>query len=96
MCDVGVAHQSQGLPLTVETRQDLLRLHPPFDELERHPSPHRLELLGLEDLPHSPFTELLPETEARDRLREFLLRRQFFGGLIGLNGWRVLLFVRHG
>ena len=47
--DIGVAHQGQGLALGLEAGDDLARVHPRLDDLERHHPADRLVLLGHED-----------------------------------------------
>jgi len=47
--DPRVVHHGERLPLGVEPRDDLARVHPELDDLERHLAAHRLFLLGAED-----------------------------------------------
>ena len=67
--DVGVVHQGQGLALALESRQHLPGVHPPPDELERHPPPDRPLLFGLPHLAHSALADLLQQPEVADPLR---------------------------
>jgi hypothetical protein len=50
--DVGVVHQGQGLPLSLESRQHLLAIHAGLEELDGHRPPNRLGLLGHPDRAH--------------------------------------------
>ena len=59
--DVGVVHQGEGLPLGVEPREDLARIHARLDELEGHAALDRLGLLGDPDGPHATFADLLQQ-----------------------------------
>ena len=43
--NVRVVHHGRCLPLRLESRQDLLRVHPPLDELDRHPPLHGFRLV---------------------------------------------------
>ena len=48
--DVRMIHHRQGLPLGLEPRDDLMRVHAGLDDLERHRAPDRLVLLsGVDD-----------------------------------------------
>ncbi len=63
--DVRMVHQRQRLALGFEPGDDLLGVHPPLDDLERHLSTRRL-LLGEVDLAHSSFADLLPDGVVAD------------------------------
>jgi hypothetical protein len=52
-------HHRQRLPLGFEARNDLPRIHPRFDDLERDRAPHRLRLLGHKHDTHAAFADLL-------------------------------------
>ena len=67
-----VLHQGQGLPLRLEAGQDVARVHPPLDQLERHLAADRPELLGEVDRPHAPLADLLTDLVAigDDRIDE--------------------------
>ena len=43
--DVRMIHHRQRLPLLLEARDDLARVHAQLDDLQRHPPRHRLHLL---------------------------------------------------
>ena len=62
--DVGVVHQSQGLALHLEARQDGPRVHPRLDELHGHLAADRLDLLGRPDRAHAPFADCLEQLVA--------------------------------
>ena len=70
--DVGVLHQGQGLPLRLEAGQDVPRVHPPLDQLQRHLAADRPELLGEVDGAHAPLADLLADLVAigDDRIDE--------------------------
>ena len=57
--DTGMIHHRQGLPLGLKPRNDLRRVHPQLDDLERHPAPHRLVLLCEVHHPHPALAEHL-------------------------------------
>src|SRR5262245_25812787 len=59
--DIRVVHQGQGLALGLEAGDDLLRVHPGLDELERHHALDRLGLLSHPHRAHAPFADLLDE-----------------------------------
>lgn len=67
--DGRVIHQRERLWLRVEPQQHLPRVHPRFDELDRHPPPHRLALLGKPDLAHAPFGDALEQLVAPEQAR---------------------------
>ena len=86
--DVGVVHHRQRLPLGLEARDDLLRVHAELDDLERDAAPHRLALLGHEHGAESAFADLLQQLVGADRCAEALqaglgrgMRRR--GGRVG-------------
>ena len=70
--DIGVLHQRQGLALGLEPGQDIPRVHPPLDQLQRHLAADRPELLGEEDCAHPPLADLLSKLVALgdDRIDE--------------------------
>ncbi len=84
--DVGVLHQGQGLALRLEAGQDVARVHPPLDQLERHLAADRAELLGEEDGAHAALADLLAELVAigDDRADEFraVVPRPGDGGVV--------------
>ena len=59
--DILVVHERQRLPLGLESRDDLVRVHPSLDDLERDPAADRLDLLGHEDRAHAPLADLLEQ-----------------------------------
>jgi hypothetical protein len=61
-----VVHQRQGLPFGLEAGDDLPRVHPRLDDLERNGPPERLGLLGHEHHAHAPFADLLQEFVGAD------------------------------
>src|SRR5687768_2435037 len=48
-CDVRMAHKRQGLAFCIEARDDLLRVHAGFDNLQCYLAAHCLHCLGLKD-----------------------------------------------
>ena len=63
MAPVRVVHQGQSLPLRFEPGQDLARIHPRLDELQRDPALHRLGLFGHPDRAHAALADLLQQFE---------------------------------
>ncbi len=61
-----MVHQGESLPLGLEPRDDLLRIHARLDDLERHLATHGLRLLGQVDDAHSPFADHLRELVGAD------------------------------
>ena len=61
-----MVHQGQGLPLGLEAGDDLAGIHAGFQNLQRHPPPHRLLLLGQEHDAKTPFADLLQELVGAD------------------------------
>ena len=57
----GMIHHRQRLPLLLEARDDLLRVHAELDDLQRHAPPHRLLLLGHPDDAEAAFADLLEQ-----------------------------------
>jgi hypothetical protein len=57
--NVGMVHEGERLPLRLEPGEDLPRVHPRLDDLERDPPPDRLGLLGHPDRPHAAFADLV-------------------------------------
>ena len=67
--DVGMIHDGQRLPLSLETQQHLTAVHTLLNELDRHAPPNGLQLLGNPDRSHSAFANLLEQPVAvRDDL----------------------------
>ena len=64
--DIGVVHQSEGLPLGPEPGQHLAAVHAGLDELQRDRPPHRLGLFGHEDGAHAPLADRLKELVRAD------------------------------
>src|SRR5262249_58171326 len=58
--DVGMIHHCQRLTFRLESRDDLLGVHPQLDNLERYTSAHRLGLFGHLPPTTPTFTALLP------------------------------------
>ena len=85
--DGGVVHQGQGLPLGLEAGHHLLGVHARLDDLERHPAPDRLELLGEPDLAHPALAEDLEKPVRADASGPVALT---FGGDGGLQGNGIL------
>jgi hypothetical protein len=54
-------HDSQGLPLELEAREDLAGVHARLDELDRHATPNWLRLLGNPDGSHSAFADFFQQ-----------------------------------
>src|SRR5262249_59248 len=61
MGDVRVIHQSQRLPLLLETKQNRLAVHPSLDQLERDLTLDRLHLLYDPDFTHAALANLLDQ-----------------------------------
>ena len=64
--DVGVVHQREGLPLGLEAGDDVARVHPRLDDLERDLAAHGLLLLGDEHQAHAPLADLLHQLVGAD------------------------------
>ena len=64
--DVRVIHHRQGLAFGLEPRHDLPGVHPQLDDLQRHPPPDRLLLLGHVDRPETAFADLLQQLVTAD------------------------------
>jgi hypothetical protein len=64
--DVGVVHQGQRLPLRLEPRDHLTRIHPGLDDLQRHQPLHRRRLLGEVDGAHAPLADRLQQLVRAD------------------------------
>src|SRR2546425_353622 len=58
---VRVVHQSQGLALRLEARQDLARVHAGLDDLQRDLAADRFHLFRQEDGAHAAFAQVLQE-----------------------------------
>ena len=54
-------HHRQGLPLGLEPREHLPRIHARLDDLQRHATPDRRLLLGHVDDAEAPFADLLQQ-----------------------------------
>ena len=78
--DVGMVHQGEGLPLGLEPREDLARVHARLDELEGDAALDRLGLLGDPDGAHAAFADLLQQLVAADFLAGALGCRLFDRG----------------
>jgi hypothetical protein len=67
--DVGVVHEGQRLALRLEPGDDLRRVHPRLDQLDRHEPPDRLGLLGHPDGAQAaladPLQQLVPARDHR-------------------------------
>src|SRR5439155_20695161 len=59
--DVWVIHQRQRLSFAFKSRDDLLRIHPELDDLDRDPAPERLLLLGEINHTHAATAKFLQE-----------------------------------
>src|SRR5947207_1004511 len=59
--DVGMVHDRQRLPLGLEARDHLARVHARLDDLQGNLATHRLGLLGHEDDAEAAFADLLQE-----------------------------------
>ena len=70
--DVRMIHHRQRLPLGLEARDDLLRVHAELDDLERHAAPHRLLLLGHVDDAAAAFADLLEQLVAANPVARLL------------------------
>ena len=57
--NIDVVHHRQGLPLGLEAGDDLPRIHPWLDDLQRHLPLDRLALLGHIHRAHASFADLL-------------------------------------
>ena len=70
--DVRMIHHRQRLPLLLEARDDLLRIHPHLDDLQRHAPPHRLLLLRHPHRAEAALADLLAQLVRPDPLAGFL------------------------
>jgi hypothetical protein len=61
-----VSHERQDLPLRLEARNDLRRIHACFDDLERDLPVNRLRLLGEPNVAHAAFANPLKKTVRPD------------------------------
>ena len=77
--DVRVVHQRQGLPLGLESGDDLGRVHAGLDDRESDAAPHRLLLLGHVDDAHAALADLLQELEGA-QTRAGVFHRRVGGG----------------
>jgi len=91
--DAGVVHQSQRLPLRLEPREDLLRVHAGFDDLQRDPAAEGSLLLSEVDDPHAALANLLEDLVRADPLWSAIWRKSRFGLLVLGRG--VIVAVRH-
>ena len=64
--DVRMLHQRQGLPLGLEARDHLPRVHAQLDDLQRHAPLHRRFLLGHEDRAETALADQLQQLVAPD------------------------------
>jgi hypothetical protein len=62
-----VAHQRQRLPLRFESRDNLGRIHPRADQLQRDRAAHRVALLGAKHDPHPALADQLFDVVGADR-----------------------------
>src|SRR5439155_434940 len=70
--NVGMVHEGQRLPLRLEAGNDLARVHPRLNDLEGHPAPYWLPLLGHKDGPHAALADLFQQlVRAYDRTGDF-------------------------
>ncbi len=74
-----MVHERQGLALGLEPGQHLPAIHARFDQLEGHPPPHGLMLLGHEDDPHAALADLLQQLIRTDLRAGFLQGRLIDG-----------------
>ena len=70
--DVRVVHHRQRLPLALEARDDLARVHAQLDDLQRHLPHHRLHLLRHPHRAKAALANLLQELVAPDHLAALL------------------------
>ena len=75
--NVGMIHERQGLALSLEAGDHLIRVHAQLDDFKGHPSAHWLLLLGHEYYAASAFADLLKQFVASDAVAGF------FGGRAG-------------
>ena len=68
--DVRMIHHRQRLPLLLEARDHLLRVHPQLDDLQRHAPPHRLLLLRHPDHAEAALADLLEQLVRPDLLAD--------------------------
>ena len=64
--NVRMVHDRQRLPLGLETGDDLAGVHARLDDLQRHPTHHRLALLGHVDHAHAALANLLQQLVGAD------------------------------
>ena len=75
--DVRMIHHRQRLPLGLKSGDHLPGVHAELDDLERHPAPDRLRLLGHVHDAHAAFADLLQQlVGADDRSGPFADRRR--------------------
>ena len=70
--DVRVIHHRQRLPLLLEARDHLLRVHAQLDDLQRHAPPHRLLLLRHPDGAEAALADLLQQLVGPDAFARLL------------------------
>ena len=88
--DVRVIHQRERLPLGVESRQHLLRVHARLDDLDGDAALDRFRLLGHPDVAHAPFADLFEQLVRADDIAG-PLDRWLIDGRAELRAW---LFVK--
>lgn len=74
--DAPVVERRQNLPLGIETTEDLLAVHTPFDHLESHHLVERLLAIGKVDRPHAAGTDLLQDPVQPDPIGHWRFDRQ--------------------
>jgi hypothetical protein len=66
MGDVGMLHDRQRLPLSLESRDHLPRVHARLEDFQRHLASNRLRLLGHEHHAEAPLADLLEQLVRAD------------------------------
>ena len=88
--DVRVDHQRERLPLGLEPRHDLARVHPELDDLQRDLATDRFLLLGHPHRAEATFPDLLEQLEASDDRTRSLLASRSVGGRIDQEAVRTI------
>jgi serine/threonine protein kinase len=78
--NIGMVHDRQGLPLRLETGDDLARVHARLEQLERDLAAHRLYLLGHEDHAKAALADLFQQLVGSDGGAGPLGQRLVHGG----------------
>jgi hypothetical protein len=72
LCDVRMVHHRKRLPLGLEARDDLLRVHAELDDFQRHTPAHRHLLFGHPHDAEAALSDLLKQFISPDAIARFL------------------------